>query len=237
MYYNFANCGDKRSQNGDIILAWFASKTGNPVFFERDRFMRPAEEIGNFSRLGGAGLVWLAQYQEQEGVSIPTAWMGGGSNPVVFFRGGSQDPHQYYFGGKGGRGKVNHGNMDGGSFVFELDGVRWVVDPGNQSYNELEKTGFNLWGSCQDCERWTLLTKNNFGHSTISVNGELHRVDGMATIGGFKNGSKPEATVNMTAAFGGLLKKAERRFVKDRPVSLLRSEERRVGKECFIMCR
>src|SRR3546814_19145203 len=96
--------------------------------------------------------------------------------------------------------------MDGGSFVFELDGVRWVVDPGNQSYNELEKTGFNLWGSCQDCERWTLLTKNNFGHSTISVNGELHRVDGMATIGGFKNGSKPEATVN-------------------------RSEERREGKE------
>src|SRR3546814_20340330 len=97
MYYNFANCGDKRSQNGDIILAWFASKTGNPVFFERDRFMRTAEEIGNFSRLGGAGLVWLAQYQEQEGVSIQTAWMGGGSNPVVFFRGGSQDPHQYYF--------------------------------------------------------------------------------------------------------------------------------------------
>src|SRR3546814_17731252 len=44
MYYNFADCGDKRSQNGDIILAWFASKTGNPVFFERDRFMRP--EIG-----------------------------------------------------------------------------------------------------------------------------------------------------------------------------------------------
>src|SRR3546814_2122441 len=47
----------------------------------------------------------------------------------------------------------------------------------------------------------------------------------MATIGGFKNGSKPEATVNMTAAFGGLLKKAERRFVKDSPVSLLIEDE------------
>src|SRR3546814_17887970 len=124
--------------------------------------MRPAEEIGNFSRLGGAGLVWLAQYQEQEGVSIPTAWMGGGSNPVVFFRGGSQDHHQYYFGGTGGRGKVNHGNMDGGYFVFELDGVRWVVDPGNQSYNELKKTGLNCRRRCKDGKQWNRRTKKKF---------------------------------------------------------------------------
>jgi hypothetical protein len=34
--------------------------------------------------------------------------------------------------------------MDAGSFVFELDGVRWAVDPGNQSYHALEKIGFNL---------------------------------------------------------------------------------------------
>src|SRR3546814_7782221 len=90
--------------------------------------------------------------------------------------------------------------MDGGSFVFELDGVRWVVDPGNQSYNELEKTWFNLWGSCQDCERWTLLTKNNFGHSTISVNGELHRVDGMATIRSDEHTSELQSLMRISYA-------------------------------------
>ena len=40
--------------------------------------------------------------------------------------------------------------MDGGSFIFELNGVRWVVDPGNQDYNDLEQTGFDLWGKCQN---------------------------------------------------------------------------------------
>jgi hypothetical protein len=87
------------------------------------------EEMGKLNRLGGASLVWLSQYEELEGQNIPTAWKGEGANPIVIFTGEQGDEHQYYFGGKGGRGMVNHGNMDGGSFIFELNGVRWVIDP------------------------------------------------------------------------------------------------------------
>lgn len=234
-YYNFADCGDQRSENGDITLAWFASKTGNKQFFEEGRFLRPAEEMEELSRIAGAGLVWLAQYEEKGDIKIPSAWKGGGANPVVFFNGGENDPHQYYFGGKGGRGTVNHGNMDGGSFVFELNGVRWSVDPGNQSYHELEKTGFDLWDRCQDCERWTLLTKNNFGHSTISVNGQLHVVDGMASVIGFKEGDRPEATIDMTPAFEGQLKNAQRKFVKDSPTSLVIEDEIGLSEETKLI--
>lgn len=219
-YYNFADCGDRRGNQGDVTLAWFAAKTGNSAFFEKDRFLVPAEEMGKLSRVGGAALVWLAQYEAKTLVKAPTAWKGGGANPIIIFTGGENDPRQYYFGGKGGRGTVNHGNMDGGSFVFELDGVRWSVDPGNQDYNALEITGFDLWGKCQECERWTLLTKNNFGHSTLSVNDQLHVVDGMATITDFKAGDKPEGTIDLTPTFAGLLKSASRRFVKDSNASL-----------------
>lgn len=220
-YYNFADCGDRRGSQGDVTLAWFAAKTGNSAFFEKERFLMPAEEMGKLSRVGGAALVWLSQYEEKTSVKAPTAWKGEGANPIVFFTGGENDPRQYYFGGKGGRGTVNHGNMDGGSFVFELDGVRWSVDPGNQDYNALEITGFDLWGKCQECERWTLLTKNNFGHSTLSVNDQLHVVDGLATITDFKEGNQPETTIDLTAAFDGQLKSATRRFVKDSNASLL----------------
>lgn len=220
-YFNFADCGDKRSENGDLTLAWFAAKTGNPAYFERERFLRPAEGMGKLARHGGAALVWLSQFAPGDGQKMPTAWQGNGANPIVIFTGEENDPHQYYFGGKGGRGMVNHGNMDGGSFIFELNGVRWVIDPGNQSYHELEKTGFDLWGRCQDCERWTLLTKNNYGHSTLTINGELHRTEGLATITNFKDGMKPEATVNMTETLGDNIKSATRRFVKDSPTSLL----------------
>ncbi len=220
-YYNFADCGDRRSESGDIILAWFATKTGNAGYFEKERFLMPAEDMGKLSRLGGAALVWLSQFEESSNIKMPTAWKGEGANPVVFFTGDESDPHHYIFGGKGGRGMVNHGNMDGGSFIFELNGVRWVIDPGNQNYNTLEQTGFDLWGRCQNCERWTLLTKNNYGHSTITINDSLHRTEGLVTLSDFKDGGKPEATFDMTATLGDLVKSASRRFVKDSPASVV----------------
>lgn len=220
-YYNFADCGDKRSQKGDLILAWFAAYTGNPLFFERERFLMKPEAMGKLSRHIGAGFVWLSQFKEKEGSIAPTAWKGEGGNPVVIFRDPADSLHQYYFGGKGGRGLVNHGNMDAGSFIFELNGVRWSIDPGLQNYHDLEKIGFDLWGKCQQCDRWTLLTKNNFGHSTLSVNNALHRVEGLATISDFQTEPSQEATIDLTPAFGGLLQKAHRRFVKDSDTSLL----------------
>ncbi len=221
LYYNYADSGNTRARQGDEILAWFATRTGNKTFFERERFLMPPEKMGKLSRLTGAALVWLAQYEEKFETKIPTAWKGNGANPVVVFTGEENDPHSYYFGGKGGFGATSHGNMDAGSFVFELNGVRWVLDPGNQDYYVLERSKFNLWSRCQNCQRWTLLTKNNFGHSTITVNDQLHAVRGHAKIINFKSGEKPEATINMTSVFQGLLKSAKRRFIKDTDASLI----------------
>ncbi|MDP4275052.1 MAG: heparinase II/III family protein, partial [Bacteroidota bacterium] len=107
------------------------------------------------------------------------------------------------------------GNMDAGSFVFELNGVRWVLDPGTQDYDKLERTGFDLWGMCQDCQRWSLLTKGNFGHSTLTVDNSRFNVNGFAPIVDFKTGNTPEATVNLTEVFKGHLKSENRRFIKD----------------------
>ncbi len=201
-------------------MAWFATKTGNSLYFERERFLMPAAQMGKLSRLDGAGLVWLSQFKEETRQALPMAWKGDGQNPVVFFRGEENDPHQYYFAAKGGGGIINHGNMDGGSFVFELKGVLWSLDPGNQSYDELEQTGFDLWGNCQDCERWTLLSKNNFGHSTLTVNEQLHVAEGLAVLENFKDGDQPEAIFDLTPCFKGQLNSAQRKFVKDSPNSL-----------------
>lgn len=220
-YFNFADCGDKRTESGDLILAWFGTKTGNKAFFETERFLMPAEEMGKLSRLGGSALVWLSQYEEKAGVEMPITWKGDGSNPIVVFKGNENDPHNYYFGGKGGRATTSHGNMDAGSFIFELNGVRWSIDPGNQGYHDLEKTGFDLWNSTQTGQRWTLLTKNNYGHSTVTVNDSLFINNGTATLDDFKMGNNPEATFNMTAVYGDKIKSATRKFLKDSPLSIV----------------
>tara|TARA_B100001175_G_C19514298_1_gene646161 strand:- start:1863 stop:3830 length:1968 start_codon:yes stop_codon:yes gene_type:complete len=234
-YYNYADCGDKRSINPDVTLAWFASKSGDELFFERSRFLNPPEslkiqkntiqtapqKIGRLRRLNGAGLVWLSQYQKQKESELPTSWKGDGTNPIAVFTGGYDDPYSYYLGCKGGSGTVNHGNMDAGSFIFEINGLRWVSDPGNQAYHDLEKKGFDLWNKAQDSQRWTLLNKGNFGHSTITVNNQLHKVDGKATIVDFKQGDKPEVTFDLTPVFEGVLKSSKRKFTKESNTSLV----------------
>ena len=220
-YYNFADCGDKRSDGGDVALAWFAYKTGNKAFFEKDRFLKPTDELGELSRISGAALVWMSQYVEKEGVKVPQNWKGDGDNPIVIFTSGENETKGFYFGGKGGRATTSHGNMDAGSFIFELNGVRWSIDPGNQGYHDLEKTGFDLWNSTQSGQRWTLLTKNNYGHSTITVNDSLFINNGQATLLNFQDGKTPSATFDLTPVYGDKLKSAKRTFLKDSPVSVI----------------
>lgn len=228
-YYNFADCGDKRSKEGDVVLAWFAAKTGNPLFYEKERFLLSPEQM-NLNRLSGAALAWMSQYNEGTIKQAPEVWFGRGDNPLVVFR-DDNDGRDYYFAAKGGSGTVSHGNLDAGSFIFELDGVRWSIDPGVQPYYDLEKTGFDLWSQCQECDRWKLLTKNNFGHSTLTVNDKLHIVDGHATIIDFKKGEKPEVTIDLTPTFKGQLKEAKRRFIKDGTSSLLIEDNIDVNEE------
>ena len=220
-YFNFADCGDREGSNGDITLAWFAKETGDQLYLEKNRFLKPPENMGGLSRLAGAGLVWLAEFPPSKNTPLPLSWIGDGSNPIVVFRGSDNDPHKYYFGGKGGRGNLNHGNLDAGSFVFELDGVRWAVDPGNQDYNELEQAGFDLWNQTQNSPRWTLLTKGNQGHSTLTVDDARFVVNATAPITEFNSGNNPEAVVDLTPVFGNRMKSAVRTFTKDSDHSLM----------------
>ncbi len=220
-YFNYADCGDKGGEEGDIPMAWFAAKTGNSSYLQKEKYLISPELLGKLPRTAGAGLVWLSEFKAKGETMLPLAWKGDGTNPIVIFRSEASDPGHYYFGGKGGKATTSHGNMDAGSFVFELNDVRWVIDPGNQSYNEVEQTGFDLWGNCQDCQRWTLLTKNNFGHSTISVNNALFVNNGFAPLKEFKEGSKPEATFDLTALYGANMQSASRRFLKENNRSIL----------------
>src|SRR5690606_5899149 len=62
-YYNFADCGDRGGSSGDITLAWFAKQTGDALYLEREKFLVSSQDIRRLSRLAGAGLVWLSQFE------------------------------------------------------------------------------------------------------------------------------------------------------------------------------
>jgi hypothetical protein len=198
-------------------MTWFAAKTGDGLYFDEKFYGNPE----NAGRLAGVGLVWLAQFNQEKVSELPNAWYGNGKNPVAVFRGGDDDPNQFYLGAKGGKAHLSHGNMDAGTFVFELDGVRWVIDPGNQAYYPLNKIGFNLAGHCQECPRWTLLTKKNQGHNTVTVNDERFLVDGQARIIDFQSGDQASVTIDMTEVYGDHLTSLKRKFIAENNTSIL----------------
>lgn len=222
--YNYGDCHSRVADSidiTDITLAWFARQTGNSLYLNSKHFLISPESLKKLPRLAGIGLIWLSEFQEKKKTTLPLAWEGRGNNPIVIFRGGKDDPQHYYLGAKGGSAALSHGNMDAGSFIFELNGVRWVIDPGTQEYNDVEKTGFDLWGSCQNCQRWLLLSKSNFGHSTLTVDDARFKVGGKASIINFKEGVNPQATFDMTPVFKGYLKSERRKFIKDSDHSLI----------------
>ena len=216
-FFNFADSGDKNNGGGSVLMSWFAGKTSDKLYFDEKFYENPVD-AGRFT---GPGLVWLSEFNEEKSSKLSNEWYGNGENPVAVFRGKGDNPNQFYLGVKGGKAHLSHGNMDAGTFVFDLNGVRWVMDPGNQRYYLLNKIGFNLAGHCQECPRWTLLTKKNQGHSTITVNDELFNVDGHAKIVNFEDGANPEVTIDLTELYTNNLSSLTRRFVKESDQSIL----------------
>lgn len=170
-------------------------------------------------------MIWLSQFEQQKVSDLSLNWRGRGANPVVVFRAEEDDSRQLYLAAKGGKARLSHGNMDAGTFVFELNGVRWVIDPGNQSYYPLNRIGFNLAGQCQDCPRWSLLTKKNQGHSTISVNDARFKVEGYAPVIHFEDDEMLEASIDLTDLYNGNVNSLKRRIIKESNQSVLIEDE------------
>lgn len=219
-YFNYfdAGLGGYRNISHVGLLAWFSPRIGNNFLGDEDK----AEKIQaqkakkNIDRFTPLHTLFLAQLPaDLPPVKLPKAWLAGGDSPVGVFR--PEDENGIYLAAKGGSAYDNHGNMDAGSFILEWKKIRWSVDPGNQDYTALEATigTGNLWNRSQDSERWKLLTKNNFGHSTLSINEAQHEVKARALIqeSNLEN-QPPDFSFDLSPLFGANVEQAVRTFQK-----------------------
>lgn len=223
-YYNYfdASLGGYQNLTHFGLLSWFAGRLGSGVDWKAyDSLLR--KELGDPPSAGSHRFfpcfllnTAVADHGKAETFAFPAVWTGDGEEPLVVFRDPENDRDAFFLAAKGGRAADNHGNMDAGSFILEMDGVRWSVDPGNQNYNELEQLmGNALWSSAQNSRRWSLLTKNNFGHSTLTVNGEMHTADARATlIREERRTDQAEVTFDLSPLFGQNMEKAHRSFIR-----------------------
>jgi hypothetical protein len=212
--FNYGDNSANSAAGAAELMAWFALRDQTPSLYRPDALRTVYAGTEKRSRLAPLALIWIAEYAGPSGGRPPLVWTGQGINPVFTLR-DAVDP-SFFLAGKGGRGSINHGNLDAGSFVFDLDGVRWAHDLGSQPYNALEQIGFQLWGKDQNAQRWTLISKNNYNHNTLTVNDSLHRVDGFAAL--HKIDERTFA-VDMAPVFGDFLDGARRTFTKTGPRS------------------
>ena len=234
-YYNFfdSGLGGFQSLSHFGLLSWFAQRSGSGLNWEAyatllNGELNDAKQL-HLPRFYPVFFLELtkAGSSSQSSFNWPEFWTGGGNEPVIIIREGQNRPGSLFLAAKGGRAADNHGNMDAGSFIFELEGVRWSLDPGNQNYNELEQLmGGGLWSSAQDSPRWTLLTKNSGGHSTLTINGEMHLADERAPLVRRElRGGLPQFTFDLSELYGKNLSKAQRSFSKLSETRLRISDE------------
>ena len=70
------------------------------------------------------------------------------------------DPNAAFLGFKAGNNRANHGHLDIGSFIYEVNGVRWAVDLGTDDYNLPGYFG---------AQRWDYFRLNTRSHNTLLI--------------------------------------------------------------------
>ena len=102
------------------------------------------------------------------------------SQAVTTMRTDFEDENTSFLGFKGGLNGAAHGDLDIGSFVYDIYGERWAFDFGKEDYN---LSGY--WEIVSGGTRWNYYRKNAMGHNTLIINPE----DGANQIVGAYSGA------------------------------------------------
>jgi hypothetical protein len=185
-FFNYADGGQNGS--GSTSLFWFAKKLNNPsLIFQELALIRQGRYTEKLNTSEGRYLpnvlVFAKDMDLQKVRPLPeTFFVGHGITPVVMVRTNWEKAKCQYLGLKAGTASAPHAHQDQGSFVYDVDGLRWAMDFGMQNYESIESQGVNLWNMKQDSPRWGIFRYNNFNHNTLSINNQLHNVKGFARI-------------------------------------------------------
>ena len=219
-YFNYYDGG--RAVAPSSALFWFAEKEQNPALIYQEISL--IKKGGYTKKINsdehrflpntlvfGKNLV-LSEIKPPHG----RTYTGHGMTPVSFVRTDWNDGKGKYLGIKGGRAGDPHGHMDQGTFVYDVDNLRWAMDFGLQSYITLESKGVDLWNMAQNSQRWDIFRYNNLNHNTLTINNQRHNIEGRAEIvKTFDKGPELGAKIDFTQALNlhGELKSATRKAV------------------------
>jgi hypothetical protein len=208
-YYNYSDSTAERIPLPATL--WMAKKANKPEWLTEEKKLM---ENGTYaSNIGSRGFLPLALIYGKD-ISLDNLtnpqkklWTGNGVNPVALVRTEWQGSLGKYMGVKGGTPTYSHGQMDGGFFVYDSQGIRWGMDFGKYDYDAQGTVNDNDFS--QASQRWDIFRVSNLSQNTISIkkasetSWQHHKVDGNATIDElYDTNAKRGAKVNMKSLLG-----------------------------------
>lgn len=174
-------------------LYWFASQDVNSSYlFNEYNKLKVTSLVTNSAkdhRLLPFLLIWskdLSLTNLTEPVN--TSYICAGANPVATFRTGWGD-NDIYLAIKGGVNSNSHGHLDAGSFVMDMNDVRWAMDFGMSNYAPIEAVigQSAFWDMNQTSLRWKAFRYNNLSHNVLTFNGKYQLVTDTAKLENYLN--------------------------------------------------
>lgn len=178
----------------------------------------------NLHRLTAMELIWWDPklLSKQEDV-LPLHYTAKGGLPLAIMRTEWNDPSAGFLAIKGGTPNVSHGHMDVGSFVYEVNGIRWALDLGTENYNKMRAAKLDLWNYTQNSNRWTTFRVGPDSHNILRFNNARQEVSGSATISKLsdKNGAVGNV-LDLTSIYKSQVKKVTRtvRLFHDKSITI-----------------
>lgn len=149
--FNFADCGGAAKAESMPEVGWLATRFPQPAAAALQR--RHAAEHPE-----PLDLLWLPP--ETTPSHPPARGSHFAANSVCTLRTAWNDNAAGFVGFKAGDNRTSHGHLDIGSFVYEVDGVRWAEDLGSDDYN---MPGYFGKG------RWDYYRLRAEGHNTLAL--------------------------------------------------------------------
>lgn len=134
----------------------------------RDSLWQRRDSLGKKganNRFFALHLLWLPTEPVSPVDRLPLCAAFSGEQPTAMLRSAWDDPQALFVALKGGTPGASHGHMDMGSFVFEVDGRRWIHDLGGDDYN---LPGY--FGK----QRWDYFRLNARSHNVVLIGDRMH---------------------------------------------------------------
>ena len=196
--FNFANSGST-APAAEPIYFYFSRAFNQPevATFYRDVLSKTVHEE-NYFRFYFLSIPWY-DTASSTADALPKLKVYEGINDIVVFNGNRNIPNSLYLIAKTGDPDMAHQQLDIGTFIVEMNGIRWTDDLGTDNYN---LPGF--WDYKPDGQRWTYFRNSNFSHNTLSIDHKLQNSAGTGEIDRLDDrAAQPFVTMNMSTAYAG----------------------------------